>query len=105
MSKGSAWFSDLRVRNLTNHIAPRIYPHVERAVASAIHETISAQLPGLLMEALRRELPDAVPKHPAAWRRDRRAGVLREWNGHNKRELAVKYGVALRTVQRWVKDI
>jgi hypothetical protein len=63
----STWFSEYRVRSLAERSAPRIAPKVEAALLACIR----AELPALLMDELRNEIPEFVPKHSVALRRDR----------------------------------
>jgi hypothetical protein len=93
----STWFSEYRVRTLAEHIAPRIQPKVEAAIA----EVFRAHMPGLLMEAIRAEIGfEHAPKGSAAARRDRDNLIRSRFNGRNAVELAGQFGLSVKQVVR-----
>ena len=96
------WFSEYRIRSLAERIAPRIMPSVAAAVSQAIHAAIFAELPGLLMDELRRDIPEYTPQRSVSLRRDRDNGIRAAFTGRNYRELSVKFGVSIKTVRRVV---
>ena len=95
----STWFSEYRVRTLAEHIAPRIQPKVEAAIA----EVFRAHMPGLLMEAIRAEIgTEHAPKGSASGRRDRDNLIRARFNGRNYKELADQFGVSARHIRNIV---
>lgn len=92
----STWFSEYRVRSLAEHITPRIAPKVEAAILACIR----AELPGMLMEELRREIPEFTPKHSVALRRDRDNLIRARFNGSNAAELSGQFGLSIKQVIR-----
>jgi len=92
----STWFSEYRVRSLAERIAPKIAPKVEAALLAVIH----AELPGMLMEELRKDLPEFTPKHSVALRRDRDNLIRARYNGKNVIELAHQFGISPKQVHR-----
>jgi hypothetical protein len=96
----STWFSEYRVRSLAERIAPRIAPKVEAALLACIR----AELPGMLMEELRNEIPDYTPKlkNSVALRRDRDNLIRARYTGHNSIELAHQFGLSVRHIRNIV---
>lgn len=92
----SSWFSEFRVRTLAERIAPRIAPKVE----SALLAVIRAELPAMLMEELRREIPEFTPKGSASRRRERDNLIRARYNGANAGELAGQFGLSASQVRR-----
>ncbi len=100
----STWFSEYRVRCLAERIAPRIAPAVEAAITSAMLGAIRAELPGLLMDELRREIPELVPKRSPIAQRGRDDAIRAAWRpGVRTRDLAAQFRVSIRHVQRLIK--
>lgn len=93
----SAWFSEYRVRTLAEHIAPRIQPKVEAAIA----EVFRAHMPGLLMDAIRAEIGvEHAPKGSAAGRRDRDNLIRARFTGRNTTLLATQFGLSAKQIVR-----
>lgn len=90
------WFSEYRVRALAESIAPQIAPRVEAAIIA----TIRAELPRLLMDELRRELPEHTPNGSNSQRSMRDKAIRMEFTGTNARALADKYRISYRQVRR-----
>lgn len=98
----STWFSEYRVRTLAEHIAPRIQPKVEAAIA----EVFRAHMPALLMEAIRAELgTEHAPKGSAAGRRDRDNLIRARFNGRNAVELAAQFGLSAKQIMRIARGV
>ena len=96
------WFTEYRVRTLAERIAPRILPSVSAAVAHAIGATIAAELPVLLMDELRREIPEYTPKRNTSFVRDRNNAMRASFTGRNHAELSARFGVSIKQVRRIV---
>lgn len=94
----SIWFSEFHVRSLSERIAPKIAPAVERAILA----TVRQELPGLLMAELRDMLPEYTPKRSVASRRDRDTAIRQEYTGRNVKALAAKYHLSPSQVFRIV---
>ena len=92
----STWFSEYRVRSLAERIAPRIAPKVEAALLACIRQ----ELPGMLMEELRREIPEFTPKHSMALRRDRDNLIRARFTGRNAVELSGQFGLSAKQIMR-----
>jgi hypothetical protein len=92
----STWFSEYRVRSLAERIAPRIAPKVEAALLACIR----AELPGMLMDELRREIPEFTPKHSVALRRDRDNLIRARFTGRNAVELSHQFGLSAKQIMR-----
>jgi len=92
----STWFSEYRVKSLAERIAPKIAPKVEAALLACIR----AELPALLMDELRNELPEFTPKHSVSLRRDRDNLIRARFNGRNTVELAGQFGLSAKQVLR-----
>lgn len=97
----STWFSEYRVRTLAERIAPRMAPKVEAALV----EIIRAELPAMLMDELRRELPEFTPKRSAAHRRDRDNLIRARFTGRNAVELAGQFGLSPKQVLRIARGL
>lgn len=98
----STWFSEYRVRSLAERIAPRIAPKVEAALLACIR----AELPGMLMDELRREIPEFTPKRSVTARRDRDNLIRARFTGRNAAELSAQFGLSIKQVMRiarWTK--
>lgn len=95
----SIWFSEFHVRTLSERIAPKIAPAVERAILASVRQ----ELPGLLMAELRELLPEYTPKRTPSSRRDRDNAIRAEYTGHNVKILSVKYGLSPSQVFRIVR--
>ncbi len=92
----STWFSEYRVRTLAEHIAPRIAPKVEAAILACIR----AELPGMLMDELRKDIPEFTPKRSVALRRDRDNLIRARFTGRNAAELSGQFGISIKQVLR-----
>lgn len=92
----STWFSEYRVRSLAERIAPRIAPKVEAALLACIR----AELPGMLMDELRREIPEFTPKRSVTVRRDRDNLIRARFTGRNAAELSAQFGLSIKQVMR-----
>lgn len=92
----STWFSEYRVRTLAERIAPRIAPKVEEALLAVIR----AELPGMLMEELRLEIPEFTPKKSLSMRRDRDNLIRARYNGTNAAELSHQFGISIKQIMR-----
>lgn len=92
----STWFSEYRVRSLAERIAPRMAPKVEAALLAVIRN----ELPGMLMDELRKDIPEFTPKNSTALRRQRDMLIRARFDGTNTVELAGQFGVSARQVQR-----
>ncbi len=90
----STWFSEYRVRKLAERIADRIAP----SLAPDESVTLRHQLPALLMDELRNELPEFTPKRSVSARRDRDAAIRSQYTGHNCRELSARFGISVSMV-------
>lgn len=97
----STWFSEYRVRSLAERIAPRIAPKVE----AALLDCIRAELPALLMDELRRDLPEFTPKHSTALRRERDNLIRARFTGRNAVELAGQFGISAKQIMRIARGI
>lgn len=98
----STWFSEYRVRTLAEHIAPRIQPKVEAAIA----EVFRAHMPGLLMEAIRAEIgTEHAPKGSAAGRRDRDNLIRARFTGRNATELSAQFGLSAKQIMRIARGV
>lgn len=86
----STWFSEFRVRSLAERIAPKIAPKIELAMIAAIR----AELPGLLMEELRLEIPEHVPKGSVSAKRLRNEAICAQYTGQNVKELSTRFGLS-----------
>ena len=96
----SAWFSEYRVGVITRHIAPQLMPRVQMAVHAALKQIIDDELPGMLREALRHEIPELVAKRSPSGQRDRNAAIRARYNGHNAKSLAHEFGISIRQIMR-----
>lgn len=92
----SHWFSEFHVRTLADRIAPRIAPAVEVAVLASVR----AELPSLLMDELRRMLPDSTPKGSNTARRARDDLIRARYTGRNGPELAAEFGLHVTQIRR-----
>lgn len=92
----STWFSEYRVKCLAERIAPKIAPKVEAALLACIR----AELPAMLMDELRRDLPEFTPKHSNSIRRDRDNLIRARWTGRNAAELSTQFGLSIKQVTR-----
>jgi hypothetical protein len=95
----SHWFSEFHVRTLAERIAPRIAPAVEVAILSCVR----AELPLLLMDELRRMLPDSTPKGSNAARRARDDLIRARYTGRNAPELAAEFCLHVTQIRRIVR--
>lgn len=95
----SHWFSEFHVRTLADRIAPRIAPAVEVAVLASVR----AELPSLLMDELRRMLPDSTPKGSTAARKTRDQLIRARYTGRNANALAEEFGLSAVHIRRIVK--
>ena len=96
----SVWFSEYRVSTITRHIAPQLMPRVQLAVHAAIKQVIDDELPGMLREALRNEIPEMVAKRSPSGQRDRNEAIRARYNGHNAKSLASEFSISIRQVMR-----
>lgn len=92
----TTWFSEYRVRTMAERLAPQIAPRVEAAILA----TIRSELPILLMEELRRELPGHTPKGSAAERKMRDDAIRSMWSGNNAKDLSVMFGLSTKQIIR-----
>lgn len=97
----STWFSEYRVKCLAERIAPKIAPKVEAALLACIR----AELPAMLMDELRRDLPEFTPKHSNSIRRDRDNMIRARWNGRNAAELSTQFGLSIKQVTRIARGV
>lgn len=89
--------STLMLRDLATAVAA--HPKIESAVMGAIR----AELPGVIETILRERYPGEqvrlyVAKKPPTMRRERDVAIRAEYNGHNAKALATKYGIGVRMV-------
>lgn len=87
----------LMIRDLAAAVAS--HPRIEQAVMGAIR----AELPDVIETILRDRYPGEqvrlyVAKKPPTLRRERDAAIRAEYNGHNAKALAAKYGIGVRMV-------
>lgn len=93
--------SELMIRNLAEACAPKIAPHVERAVQSVVRE----HLPGVLMDVLRDlagsgAIKLSAPKVSRLERRTRADAIRSRYTGRNAGELAKEFGLHPNHVRR-----
>ena len=87
--------SELMIRNLAEACALELGPHVDAAVSDIVRK----HLPTTIEKILRRDYPGEtvrlyVPKRPVSLRRDRDAAIRQQYNGHNVKELATRFGLS-----------
>ncbi len=82
--------SNYLIRTLADAIATRISDHpahspaeLAKEIEAVFHERYAGETVQLY-----------VPKLPAAIRRDRRAAIVAQYNGHNVKELAHRFGIS-----------
>jgi hypothetical protein len=95
------WFSEYRVRALAENIAPKIAPKVE----AVLLECIRAELPALLMDELRKALPEHTPKHSASMKRQRDGLIRARYNGSNASDLGSQFGLSAKQIARIARGI
>jgi hypothetical protein len=96
----SHWFSEFHVRTLAERIAPRIAPAVEVAILNCVR----AELPPLLMDELRRMLPDSTPVGRSAACKRRNEIIRARYTGRNADALAKEFGLHVVHIRRIVKQ-
>lgn len=92
----------IMLRELSSRVAS--HPRIEHAVTQAI----KAELPGVIELILSEMYPGEnvqiyAPKKPVQLRRQRDEGIRMEYNGHNAKALAAKYGISVTQVFRIIK--
>jgi hypothetical protein len=69
-------------------------------VEAALLACIRAELPALLMDELRADLPEFTPKYSVSLRRDRDNLIRARYNGENAVELAGQFGLSPKQITR-----
>lgn len=93
--------SDLLLRDLAEECAAKMVDPITKAVVDHIRANLATTVQAVLRERYAGEnLKIYVAKASASMKRLRDDGIRAEFNGRNCRELAAKYGVSMRQVQR-----
>lgn len=100
--KGEEMSRAIMLRDLSARVAA--HPRIEHAVMSAIR----AEMPGVIECILSEMYPGEnvqiyAPKKPVSLRRERDSGIRTEYNGHNVKALAKKYGISVSMVFKIVQ--